>query len=69
MLKSYQPLFTKKSELSIQKQLLNAFISRIKSRVNALCDSLLSSFERGEEHLASIGLFRDDIKHVSKMYE
>ena len=69
VLQSYQPLFARKNDLAAQKNLLISFTTRIKNRVNALCDELLASFARAEATFEGLGTCRDEAKHLSKIYE
>lgn len=53
----------------MQKELLNAFITRVKNKINMLCDQMLACFSKAEENLSNIRLRRDEMKDISKMYE
>jgi len=44
VLNAYKPLFTKNSDFKLQKQLLVSFISRMKNRIEVLCNHLIHSF-------------------------
>ena len=42
-LTSYKQLYQKKSDFKVQKQLIDSFITRLKNRVNDLCDELVGN--------------------------
>ena len=44
VLNSYKQLYPKKSDFKLQKQCIESFISRLKGRVDQLCNEILTNF-------------------------
>lgn len=68
-LSSYKPLYKKKSDFRVQKVLIDSFVSRVKNKIEQLCDKIVSSCDRMEENMQKHGEMRDNMKNLNNMYE
>jgi DNA-binding transcriptional regulator GbsR (MarR family) len=68
-LTSYKQLYQKKSDFKVQKQLIDSFITRLKNRVNELCDELVENHLKLEENINSQANLKDEMKDLGKVYE
>ena len=66
---SYKQLYKKKSDFRVQKGLIDCFVSRVKNKIEQLCDKIVSSYDRMEENMQKHGEMKDNMKNLNIMYE
>ena len=68
-LSSYKQLYQKKTDFKLQKQMIDSFISRTKTRIDQLCNNILENYSKVEENMLRHSDLKDNMKNLNTMYE
>jgi hypothetical protein len=68
ILSSYRQLYQKRKDFKVQRQLIDSFVTRIKTRVEQLCDQIIEQYSKMEETIDRHNELKGDLKNLDQMY-